>query len=202
MIAFLRGTVAARTSESVILDVGGVGYEVTVPTRTRVGAIGDELTLYTYLHVREDGMSLFGFESIDDRAVFQLLLTVSGIGPKIAVGALSHISPLELRRAVAAGDVSRLVTLPGIGKKTAQRIILELKDKIGDVDEGVDRGEVPEEGGGDAASEAMEALVALGYSSHEARRLVASAIKHLEAAQTSLTTDSILRAALARAVRK
>lgn len=201
MIAFLRGAVVARTSESVVLDVGGVGYEAVIPTRTRVGAIGDELTLYTYLHVRDDGIALYGFESIDDRTVFQLLLTVSGIGPKSAVAALSRISPLELRRAVATGDVTRLTALPGIGRKTAQRIVLELKDKVGDVEGDIEGMEMSGGENGDVSSEAVEALLALGYSAHEARRFVAAAVKHLEAAQIDLTTDAILRTALTRAGR-
>lgn len=202
MIAFLRGTLVSRTDESVILDVAGVGYEVIVPLRTRVGAIGDELTLYTYLHVREDGISLYGFESIEDRTLFELLITVSGIGPKSAIGMLSHITPAELRRAVKTGDVNRLLALPGIGQKTAQRIILELKDKLGDVDDDFEGDEVYSDGSGDAVGEAIEALVALGYSFHEARRFVAAAVKSLKAARSDLSTDTILRTALSSAGRR
>jgi len=202
VIAFLRGTLVSRTDESVILDVAGVGYEVIVPLRTRVGAIGDELTLYTYLHVREDGISLYGFESIEDRTLFELLITVSGIGPKSAIGMLSHITPAELRRAVKTGDVNRLLALPGIGQKTAQRIILELKDKLGDVDDDFEGDEVYSDGSGDAVGEAIEALVALGYSFHEARRFVAAAVKSLKAARSDLSTDTILRTALSSAGRR
>lgn len=202
MIAFLRGTLVSRTDESVILDVAGVGYEVIVPLRTRVGAIGDELTLYTYLHVREDGISLYGFESIEDRTLFELLITVSGIGPKSAIGMLSHITPAELRRAVKTGDVNRLLALPGIGQKTAQRIILELKDKLGDMDDDFEGDEVYSDGSGDAVGEAIEALVALGYSFHEARRFVAAAVKSLKAARSDLSTDTILRTALSSAGRR
>jgi len=202
VIAFLRGTLVSRTDESVILDVAGVGYEVIVPLRTRVGAIGDELTLYTYLHVREDGISLYGFESIEDRTLFELLITVSGIGPKSAIGMLSHITPAELRRAVKTGDVNRLLALPGIGQKTAQRIILELKDKLGDMDDDFEGDEVYSDGSGDAVGEAIEALVALGYSFHEARRFVAAAVKSLKAARSDLSTDTILRTALSSAGRR
>lgn len=203
MIAFVRGSVASRTPESVVLDVGGIGYEVVVPTRTRVGAIGDELTLYTHLHVREDCMTLYGFDNMDDRAVFELLISVTGIGPKGAISILSSISPVELRRAIATGNLDRLTAIPGIGRKTAQRIVLELKEKLADVvEDDSDRGAEPDELGGDARSEAAEALIALGFSPHEARRSVSLAIRALKSSNASLTTDSILRRALASAGRR
>ncbi len=203
MIAFVRGSVASRTQESVVLDVGGVGYEVVVPTRTRVGAIGDELTLYTHLHVREDCMTLYGFDSIDDRSVFELLISVTGIGPKGAISILSSISPVELRRAIATGNLDRLTAIPGIGRKTAQRIVLELKEKLADVaDDDSDIGTEHDEPEGDARSEAAEALIALGFSPHEARRSVSMAIRALKSSNASLTTDSILRRALASAGRR
>lgn len=202
MIAFIRGTVALRTRESIVLDVGGVGYEIAVPTRTRVGAIGDELVLHTHMQVRDDGVSLYGFESIDDRSLFQLLLSVSGIGPKGAISVLSHISPLEFRRAVATGDINRLVVIPGIGKKTAQRIVLELKDKLADVASDLAVDDAPVEEIGDARSEATEALVALGFSPNEARRSVSLAVKALGAKGAELSTDAILRTALSRAGRR
>lgn len=202
MIAFVRGSVASRTPESVVLDVGGIGYEVVVPTRTRVGAIGDELTLYTHLHVREDCMTLYGFDNMDDRAVFELLISVTGIGPKGAISILSSISPVELRRAIATGNLDRLTAIPGIGRKTAQRIVLELKEKLADVvEDDSDLGAEPDEPG-DARSEAAEALIALGFSPHEARRSVSLAIRALKSSNASLTTDSILRRALASAGRR
>jgi len=203
VIAFVRGSVASRTPESVVLDVGGIGYEVVVPTRTRVGAIGDELTLYTHLHVREDCMTLYGFDNMDDRAVFELLISVTGIGPKGAISILSSISPVELRRAIATGNLDRLTAIPGIGRKTAQRIVLELKEKLADVvEDDSDLGAEPDELGGDARSEAAEALIALGFSPHEARRSVSLAIRALKSSNASLTTDSILRRALASAGRR
>lgn len=202
MIAFVRGLVVSRTQESVVLDVGGVGYEVVVPTRTRVGGVGDELTLYTHLRVREDGVSLYGFDSADDRSVFELLLSVSGIGPKGAISTLSHITPFELRRAVATENSDRLVAVPGIGKKTAQRIILELKDKLTDVEGSLGGDTASDESSGDARGEAAEALMALGFSPHEARRSVSLAMKELEGADAVLSTDAILRSALARAGRR
>jgi len=202
VIAFVRGSVASRTPESVVLDVGGIGYEVVVPTRTRVGAIGDELTLYTHLHVREDCMTLYGFDNMDDRAVFELLISVTGIGPKGAISILSSISPVELRRAIATGNLDRLTAIPGIGRKTAQRIVLELKEKLADVvEDDSDLGAEPDEPG-DARSEAAEALIALGFSPHEARRSVSLAIRALKSSNASLTTDSILRRALASAGRR
>lgn len=202
MIAFVRGSVVSRTQESVVLDVGGIGYEVVVPTRTRVGAIGDELTLYTHLHVREDSVTLYGFDSTDDRSVFELLLSVTGIGPKGAISILSSISPAELRRAIMTGNLDRLVSVPGIGRKTAQRIVLELKDKLADVEDDSEVGTGHDEPEGDARSEAAEALIALGFSPHEARRSVSLAIKALRSSNASLTTDAILRRALASAGRR
>ena len=203
MIAFVRGSVASRTPESVVLDVGGIGYEVVVPTRTRVGAIGDELTLYTHLHVREDCVTLYGFDNVDDRAVFELLISVTGIGPKGAISILSSVSPVELRRAIATGNLDRLTAIPGIGRKTAQRIVLELKDKLADVvEDDSDLGAEHDEPEGDARSEAAEALIALGFSPHEARRSVSLAIRALKSSNASLTTDSILRRALASAGRR
>ena len=201
MIAFVRGSVVSRTQESVVLDVGGIGYEVVVPTRTRVGAIGDELTLYTHLHVREDSVTLYGFDSTDDRSVFELLLSVTGIGRR-AISILSSISPAELRRAIMTGNLDRLVSVPGIGRKTAQRIVLELKDKLADVEDDSEVGTGHDEPEGDARSEAAEALIALGFSPHEARRSVSLAIKALRSSNASLTTDAILRRALASAGRR
>ena len=131
MISRLRGTVAARTPAGIVLDVGGVGYLVAATPRV-TARVGEETTVETYLHVREDALQLYGFAGADERELFELLLGVSGIGPKVALAIVSGSPPAELRRAIARDDLARFEAIPGIGRKTAQRVVLELKDKLGD----------------------------------------------------------------------
>lgn len=184
MIARLRGKAVALRPEGVVLDVGGVGYLVAAtPRATRDWDVADEITVETYLHVREDTLQLFGFADIEERELFELLMTVQGIGPKVALAIVSGSTPGELRRAVALADEARFMAIPGIGKKTAQRIVLELKDKLGSLDAVSLAGErgkggkggaavVPAAGsiGAQAAGHlvAREALVGLGFSLSEA----------------------------------
>lgn len=134
MIAFLRGRVADKTAGTLVLDVGGVGYAVGVSAQTSaaVPAPGsrEECLVYTYLQVRDDGVSLYGFAAREERAVFERLIAISGVGPKLALAVLSSFSPDALRDVVAAGDEKRMATVPGVGKKTASRMILELKDAL------------------------------------------------------------------------
>lgn len=181
MIAFVRGTAADMTETSVIMETaGGIGYEIYM-TGTDLGRIhiGNEVKIHTYLQVREDAMVLFGFLNKDDLGMFKLLLVVNGVGPKAALGVLSAISADQLRFAILSDDVKTLSKAPGIGKKTAQKLILELKDKLNLEDafetklahESETAGAMP----GDVADgrqEAVEALVALGYSSTDAMRAV------------------------------
>jgi holliday junction DNA helicase RuvA len=166
MIAALRGRVIARRHDALVLDVGGVGYLVLATHRALAKSKGgDEVTLDTYLHVREDALQLFGFAEPAERELFELLLSVSGVGPKVAVAILSGSTPTDLRRAIVLGDETRFVAIPGIGKKTAQRIVLELKEKMG-----------PVEVGDEAPAEdlvARDALAELGYSLQEAERALA-----------------------------
>jgi Holliday junction DNA helicase RuvA len=166
MIAHLRGRVVARRVEGVVLDVSGVGYLVQTTQRALAKAQGgNEVGLDTYLHVREDVLQLYGFAEPAERELFELLLSVSGVGPKVAIAILSGSTPTDLRRAIALSDETRFVAIPGIGKKTAQRIVLELREKLGPVEVG---GESP-------AHElvARDALVELGYSLSEAERALA-----------------------------
>src|SRR6185503_2837621 len=130
MIARLRGTVAARTGAGVVIDVGGIGYLVAATPRVRA-CLGEETTVETYLHVREDALQLYGFASADERELFELLLGVSGVGPKVALAIVSGSTPDELRRAIVRDDTARFEAIPGIGRKTAQRVVLELKERIG-----------------------------------------------------------------------
>jgi len=192
MIAFLTGRLAEKTGAHVVLDVSGVGYRVAMSTSSLAAlpAEGDEVTLHTYMYVREDEMALFGFENKAEQDLFERLITVSGVGPKVALAALSSYAPDTMVDAIAREDVALISSVPGIGKKTAQRIILDLKDKLG-VPGGIG---APAAGvaGVDTASEAREALVAMGFSSAE----VASAMKGYEGPADD--TESLVKYALRR----
>jgi len=168
VISRLRGAPAGRTVDGLVLDVGGVGYLVAAtPSALRRADGVSEVTLETYLHVREDALQLYGFADVAERTLFVHLLGVGGIGPKVALAVVSSAPPADLQRAIALGDTARFQAIPGIGKKTAERIVLELKDSIADaVDLGVDAG-TPRE------LVARDALVELGYSVVEAERALA-----------------------------
>ena len=181
MIGFLRGTVAGIGVNTLLLDVSGVGFEINVgaPSFASRLSIGDEVTVYTHMAVREDDISLFGFATGDELHIFKLLISVSGIGPKSAVQIISSMGADDLRFAILTGDAKTISKAPGIGQKMAQKVILELKDKIGDAsftDEGesisAEKG-VP--ASNDERSEAAEALIALGYSRSEGYRAVKQA---------------------------
>jgi Holliday junction DNA helicase RuvA len=161
VISRLRGTVAARTAAGVVLDVNGVGYLVAATPRVSA-RVGEEATVETYLHVREDALQLYGFASADERLLFEQLLGVSGVGPKVALAIVSGSTPAELRRAIARDDTARFEAIPGIGRKTAQRVVLELKEKLG---AGAAHDGVP---GGSTL--AREALVELGWTLVDAER--------------------------------
>jgi Holliday junction DNA helicase RuvA len=167
VIASLRGKVVARRLDGVVLDVNGVGYSLQTTSRALQKSKGTgDVTLDTYLHVREDALQLYGFAEPAERELFELLLSVSGVGPKVALAIISNSTPAELRRAIALEDESRFVAIPGIGKKTAQRIMLELKEKLGPVEALVD-------GAPSEELVARDALVELGYSIPEAERALA-----------------------------
>jgi holliday junction DNA helicase RuvA len=169
MIARLRGKPVANTPEGLILDVGGVGYLVhATPTAVRKGGPGDEIAVDTYLHVREDTLQLYGFADRSERELFVQLLAVSGVGPKVALAIVSGSPVAELRRAIARGDSARFQAIPGIGKKTAERIVLELKEKLGDPA----LGPVPD-GSGEQHVVARDALVELGWTLLDAERALA-----------------------------
>ncbi len=182
MIAFLRGTLLQRTTDSIILDVNGVGYRVRIPTTTlaSLGDLGTSVELYTHLHVREDDMSLFGFATQDELDLFEMLLSVSGIGPKVGLGILSSAPPNEIRSAIGQGNLEILSGIKGIGKKTAQRLVLELKGKV---EVGEEIAELSPLDGEVAAT-----LINLGYSAAEAQRAARSV--------RGVTLEEKLRAAL------
>lgn len=185
MIAFIEGRVAEKGAGRAVLDVGGVGYEVLAPASTlaKLPAVGKPVRLLTRLHVREDQMTLYGFVTSEERTLFDLLVTVNGVGPKVALSFLSVLSPEAIRRAVAAGDVAALTVVPGVGKKVAQRVMLDLKDKLG--------------GEGVAVTgplaDVREALLALGLTAQEASEALAGL-----AADGARPVEELLREALRR----
>lgn len=197
MIAFVRGKLVEVNESMAIIDNCGVGFAVYVNGRDAQNLSGkkDEVLLYTYLNVREDAMQLFGFLSKDDLHVFRLLLGVNGVGPKAALGILSVLSANDLRFAVLSDDIKTISAAPGIGKKTAQKMILELKDKFSLEDafeKKYQENVLPDTGHQtDNQAEAVQALVALGYSGSDALKAV-KAVTNAE----RLNTEDILKAAL------
>ncbi len=178
MIARLRGRPVGRTAEGLVLDVHGVGYLVAAtPSVLRRAGTGTELTVETYLHVREDALQLYGFADADERELFRHLLTVSGVGPKVALAVVSGSPAADLRKAIALGDHARFQAIPGIGKKTAERIVLELREKLGTVGEP----SVAAVGEAPAHLVARDALVELGYSVVDAELALADVDPELPA---------------------
>jgi Holliday junction DNA helicase RuvA len=171
MIAGVKGIIEAIGSNWVIIDVGGISYQVFLPTSTlsMLGVVGREAKLHTHLHVREDNLTLYGFGSARELAIFQILITVKGIGPKLALAMLSALDVEQLTMAIASGDAVLLTAVPGIGKKTADRVVLELKEKIS-TDWMVTQDLEAVRGN----SEVVAALTSLGYSVAEATRAVAT----------------------------
>ena len=175
MFAHIEGTVADKGADSIVLDVHGIGFQISVSgaTLSRVPARGERFKVYTVLNVREDAMELFGFFSPEERQMFDRLRGVSGIGTRTALSILSSLSVRDLSVAVVTGDLATLTRIPGIGRKTAQRLALELKDKIDDsalTGAGPDAGPVVRSAGPEA--EAVAALMALGFGSAEAEKAV------------------------------
>jgi Holliday junction DNA helicase RuvA len=202
MIAFIRGELAEKTENSVVIECGGIGYEVIVPGKVleNLPGCGTQVKLYTYMQVREDGVSLFGFLEREERLAFRLLIGVSGIGPKGAVGILSALSVDDLRFAVLAEDEKTISKAPGIGTKTAKKMILELKDKFRLEDAFEQKLSRAEKEGQDknsyrqAVLETIQALEALGFSGTQAKHMV-NGVEGVE----KMTVDEMLRAALKKA---
>lgn len=195
MISYIRGELAAVGEEQVVVEVQGIGYGIFMPGQamTMLPPIGSEVKIHTYLNVREDAMQLFGFLTKDDLKVFRLLIGVNGIGPKGGLNILSKMTPDDLRFAVLAGDVKAISAAPGIGKKTAEKLIIELKDKL-NIDDVLTKEEeamsVPS-GGADMQSEVVQALVALGYGSAESLK----AVKKVPMTET-MTVEELLKQSL------
>jgi len=206
MIAYVKGTLAYTTDATAIVDVGGVGYQVNVSTATlsRLPAKGSVLQLFTYLQTTESGQSLHGFLTQEEVRMFTLLISVSGIGPKVATAVLGTLSPQDIIMAIVAEDAAALSKAPGVGKKVAQRLMLELRDKIKTTSAWEDAGGmagvavsgmVGQKGEASAKQDAMDALLALGYGRTEAMQAV------LEVAEEDMAADVMIKLTLKKLMR-
>ena len=198
MISYVRGELVAIEEDKVILDINGVGFGIYMPAQamSMLPPLGEEIRLHTYMNVREDAMQLFGFLTKDDLKVFKLLIGVSGIGPKGGLSILSQLSPDDLRFAVMANDAKTISSAPGIGKKTAEKLIIELKDKLS-IEDVLNKAVENEtattvtNAGNEIQAEAVQALVALGYGSTESTKAVKKVLL-----DENTTVEDVLKQAL------
>ncbi len=195
MITFIKGILECVTDNSIIIDCNGVGYEVFVSTATmsNICKMGEQLKINTYMQVREDGVCLFGFLTKEELKMFNLLISVSGIGPKVALSVLACFKPSEIMLAIITEDTAKLGKAPGIGKKTAGRMILELKDKIktsDSISDVIDNQQQINTGDNSPKQDAIDALIALGYSRSEALKGV------LEVSVEGMSTEQIIKQTL------
>lgn len=200
MISYIKGTLERRAESYIIIETGGIGYRIFVSPATlaKLPQTGELAKVFTYFSVKEDGISLYGFATMEEQEMFHRLLTVSGVGPKGALGFLSQLTPQEIILAIISEDVKTLSKAPGVGRKTAQRVILELKDKF-KTEDALSMGEelqgiVETSVGGDAKFEAIDAMTALGYSRSEAAKAVNAV------AAEGMSTEDILKAALKKMI--
>ena len=198
MIGFLAGKILEKDANTVIVDVGGVGYEVTIPLSTfyELGDVGSEIKLRIFTHVREDALQLFGFKTARERDIYLKLISVQGIGAKSGITMLSGMSADEIVTAIRTNNLARLTSIPGVGKKTAERIVVELRDKITELSVGAAAG-AASAGGAQAVTEssfddALSALVNLGYQRNAAEKALQETAKD----GTELTVQKLLRGAL------
>ena len=196
MIAFIKGILLKKTTETLIIDNGGIGYEVIAPLSTfyALPEEGEQVSLHIYTHVREDAFILFGFNTALEKKIFRLLISVSGIGPKLATNILSGIGPDVLLEAIAIGDLVRLQSIPGVGKKTAERIVLELKDKAQKVrtDLVLPSSRVTILKDRTVPDDALSALLNLGYSAKAAKMAVDKAISNVK----EVSLEGVIKEAL------
>jgi Holliday junction DNA helicase RuvA len=198
MIASLTGVLKVKTPTEIVIDVNGVGYSVTIPLSTfeKLGTIDSHVSLFTYLHVREDAMQLFGFATEEERFSFKLLIAVNGIGPKIAQGILSGISVSDLKQYIGSENIAALTTIPGVGRKTAERLIIELRDKIGQIGGVAQESSQGSERGDDLRQEALLALTSLGYNRSVAEKALRQVLT--DAKGEKLPLQDLIKRALRR----
>ena len=198
MIGRLKGTLAEKSPSRIVLDVGGVGYDVLVPLSTfyGLGEPGSEVVLRVHTHVREDVIALYGFGSPLEQDLFERLISISGIGPKLALAVLSGIDPAELVRAIRTQDVARLTRIPGVGKKTAERIGLELKDRMPHAGPAGTAAEPPDSGD-ERRADLVSALTNLGYNRQVAEKAIDAVVK----ATPDATFEQLLRDILRQMIR-
>lgn len=191
MISLLKGILREKNPATLTIEAGGVGYEVLVTQQAheQSSAIGEECEIWTRLIVREDSMTLYGFATREERALFDQLVAVSGIGPKSAIAILSGVGEAQLREAIRASDVHRLIAIPGIGRKTAERLIVELRDKLLK-----EEFTAPAESGGKVRNDALQALLALGYQRAAAEKAIRDVVRDMPEAGTSV--EKLIKAAL------
>lgn len=196
MIASLHGILKMKTPTEVLLDVNGVGYAVNIPLSTyeKLGAVGMPVVLLTHLHVREDAMQLFGFITEEERRLFKLLISVSGIGPKIAQSILSGMNVEELKSHIVGGNIEALTAIPGIGRKTSERLIVELRDKIKSIIPEVEYASTNNTATARTRIEALNALISLGYNQQVAEKAIRMALRGAE--NVSLSLEELIKQAL------
>lgn len=200
MIAYLAGKILEKEANSVIIDVGGIGYEATIPLSTfyELGEIGSDVALRIYTYVREDALQLFGFKTLQERELFLKLITVSGIGPKVGISMLSGMNSDEIIAAIRTDNLARLTSIPGIGRKTAERLVIELRDKVASLTS-ISSASTSASGGGQAAAstneiydDAISALVNLGYQRNAAEKALKQAVQD----GTEMSVQKLLRRSL------
>ncbi len=200
MISRLKGKVLQKSPTELVVDVGGVGYSVHISLSTFAALehIEGDATILTHLHVREDALQLYGFATQAERDLFRLLISVSGIGPRMAQGILSGLNPAELKNAIASGNLAALTSVSGVGTKTAERIILELRDKVARAD-AAGAGGVPSSAQLKARSEALVALMSLGFTRPNAEKALQAVLR--EADHQQLSVEEMIRRALHHAAK-
>jgi len=199
MIGLLRGRIADKQPNTLLVDVQGVGYEVHVPLSTfyDAGDTGAEITLRIYTHVREDALQLYGFLTELERQLFEKLIGISGIGPKLAIAVLSGMDPRELMTSVQRGDVARLTGIPGVGKKTSERIVLELRDRLAQLPGGAPADSAPSNGADRVRGDLLSALQNLGYHRPQAEKAIDATLQTM----SNPTFEHALKAALRELMR-
>jgi Holliday junction DNA helicase RuvA len=196
MIASLNGVLKMKSPMEILIDVNGIGYAVQIPLSTyeKLGQIGSATSILTYLHIREDVLQLFGFLTEEERWLFKLLLSVSGVGPKIAQGVLSGMSVEEVKSHLYKGNTTALTAIPGVGKKTAERLILELRDKVGKTIQESDSSTIISTTTTQVRKEALQALLSLGYNQQTAEKSIRVVLKEHEG--VSISVEELIKQAL------